>query len=306
VGPVVKVCGLTRVDDVVLAAELGAWALGFVFAPSPRRLTPAGARGLIAEAAERLARETGPAGGPGRARRPLTVGVFGDVSADEIAEVAGMVGLDAVQLHGADCRDGSAAAAVRAALLERQVGARQARPAAPGFAPGITPRVASDSVCGARPLIIQAVAVPAEGDDAAALAEAVAAVLHTAGGERGADIVLLDSKVAGRFGGTGTAFAWALVRAVADGCPVLVAGGLTPDNVATALDESGAWGVDVSSGVELSPGVKDPDKLVRLFANAPVGAALVWPGARAGAAAGSGAASLSGAAARGAHCSQEG
>ena len=131
-GPVVKICGLTRVEDVVLAAELGAWALGFVFAPSPRRLTPAAARGLIAEAAERLARGTVRAGGAGRARLPLTVGVFGDAPADEIAEVAGIVGLDAVQLHGADCRDGSAAAAVRAALLQRQVLARQARPAAPG------------------------------------------------------------------------------------------------------------------------------------------------------------------------------
>ena len=114
--------------------------------------------------------------------------------------------------------------------------------------------------------------MPAEGADAAALGDAVAAVRRTAAGERGADIVLLDSKVAGRFGGTGTAFAWSLARAVAGGGPLLVAGGLTPDNVATALDESGAWGVDVSSGVELSPGVKDSDKLVRLFANASSGA----------------------------------
>jgi len=172
-----------------------------------------------------------------------------------------------VQLHGAGGRDGSAAAAVRAALLQRQGSARQARPAAPGFAPGIIPGAAS----GAGPLIIQAVAVPAEGADATALGEAAAAVRRTAAGDLGADIVLLDSKVAGCFGGTGTAFAWSLARAVA-GDPVLVAGGLTPDNVAAALEESGAWGVDVSSGVELSPGVKDPEKLVRLFANISSGA----------------------------------
>ena len=283
-GPVVKICGLTRVDDVVLAAELGAWALGFVFAPSPRRLTPAGARGLIVEAAERLARGTVPAGGAGRARLPLTVGVFGDAPADEIAEVADLVGLDAVQLHGAACCDGSAAAAVRAALLERQGSTRQARPAAPGFSPGTM----LGSPSGSAPLIIQAVAVPVEGADAAALGDALAAVRRTAAGERGADIVLLDSKVAGRFGGTGTSFAWSLARAVGGG-PVLVAGGLMSDNVAAALKESGAWGVDVSSGVELSPGVKDSDKLVRLFANVS-----------------SGATSPLGAAAGGAHRFQEG
>jgi phosphoribosylanthranilate isomerase len=238
-GPVIKICGLTRVDDVVLAARLGAWAVGFVFAPSPRRLTPHRARALIVEAAALLSGTGAVREGAARSGLPLTVGVFGDVSADEIAETAEDVGLDAVQLHGPATSDGSAAAAVRAALHARN---------------GSTSRAS-------RVLIIQAVAVPAGGADPGALQETVAAA------EVAADVVLLDSKMAGRFGGTGTSFAWPLARAAAGGCPLLVAGGITPDNVATALVESGAWGVDVSSGVELTPGVKDPERLVRLFAH---------------------------------------
>jgi phosphoribosylanthranilate isomerase len=242
---VVKICGLTRLEDVVLARDLGAWALGFVFAPSPRRLTPAAARGLIGALAGADGGQAGASVSPGRevprvadgrpvpevprvTGVPLTVGVFTGSSAEEIAQVAEEVGLDAVQLHG---RGGPDADAVRAALVSR------AYPA----------------------LIIQAVPVGPGTDGGETFAGAVARARAQA------DLVLLDTGTAESFGGTGTAFPWRLAAEVGKGLPLLVAGGITPDNVRRALEESGAWGVDVSSGVEASPGIKDPLLLRELF-----------------------------------------
>jgi phosphoribosylanthranilate isomerase len=252
---------LTRLEDVVAARDLGVWALGFVFAPSPRRLEPGAARGLLEAAG--LGRSfpgsasSARAGATHGAGAPLTVGVFTDADAGEIARVVGEVGLDAVQLHGIG---GPSAGAVAAALGGRQ----------------------------RTVLIIRALPVdPGEGDPTG-LRQAVA--------EAGAyaDIVLLDTRVSVRaraasaggtsaeaggcaatsapsgagFGGSGTVFRWRLAReaaptappgagAEAEQPPLLVAGGIGPDNVLAALSESGAWGVDVSSGIESSPGIKD-------------------------------------------------
>ncbi len=73
-------------------------------------------------------------------------------------------------------------------------------------------------------------------------------------------VFLLDSRVNGKFGGTGTTFDWSLARPVAEKFPVVMAGGLTPENVAGAIDIVAPWGVDVSSGVETG-GVKDMAKI---------------------------------------------
>jgi len=244
-GPVVKICGLTRLEDVMAARDLGVWALGFVFAPSPRRLEPAAARGLLQAAG--LGRGTLAPGGGGAARvsrgagagdvAPLVVGVFTDAGAGEIARVADEVGLDAVQLHGVA---GPTTSEVRAALGGRD-----------------------RSV-----LIIKAVPVRVDEGDPAALGRA----LDQARAE--ADVVLLDTSApaARGFGGSGLAFRWRLAREAAppgvggepSRPPVLVAGGIGPDNVLEALTESGAWGVDVSSGVESSPGSKDAVLMERL------------------------------------------
>ncbi|MCL6092080.1 MAG: phosphoribosylanthranilate isomerase, partial [Actinobacteria bacterium] len=73
----------------------------------------------------------------------------------------------------------------------------------------------------------------------------------------GADVVLLDA----RSPGSGKVFDWALAGDLPDGQRLMVAGGLTPANVAAAVTQVRPWGVDVSSGVEASPGHKDPMKL---------------------------------------------
>lgn len=79
--------------------------------------------------------------------------------------------------------------------------------------------------------------------------------------------VLIDSFVPGEMGGTGHRAPWHLLAGFAPGVPVILAGGLTPDNVADAIRLVRPWGVDVASGVESSPGKKDPGR-VRAFVQA--------------------------------------
>jgi phosphoribosylanthranilate isomerase len=80
------------------------------------------------------------------------------------------------------------------------------------------------------------------------------------------DYHLLDSYTAGVPGGTGETFAWEIARAHRRSVPVLLSGGLSPDNVADAIAEVRPFAVDVASGVERAPGVKDPDKLTAFAA----------------------------------------
>jgi phosphoribosylanthranilate isomerase len=231
---VVKICGLTRAKDICAAADMGAWAVGFVFAPSPRRLTGVRVTELIAEARE--------VRGARRDRGPLAVGVFGDASVEEIARTVESAGLDAVQLHGAPGPDASE---VRRALA--------------GWTPPM--RLSSgEPAVPASILVIRAVAVNPEEDDREELRRRMVAA------RAGADLVLLDTSSGGRFGGTGTVFPWKLAREASDGRPFLVAGGIGPENVREALSQSGAWGVDVSSGVESSQGEKDARSMRDLVA----------------------------------------
>ena len=220
--PLVKVCGLMRAEDVELAAMLGAWAVRFIFAPSPRRVTPDAARRLLLAA-------TPAAAAASTAAAPLTVGIFGDTSAEIVAAVVADVGLGAVQLHGAD----PDLSAVRRALAggEREV------------------------------LLLKVIAVPVAVSDRGAIEDAVA------GARELADLLVFDTTWRGGSGGTGRTFPWEVARAAAEGAPYLVAGGIDPGNVHEALESSGAWGVDVSSGVEAAPGQKDHESLRTLFAS---------------------------------------
>jgi phosphoribosylanthranilate isomerase len=76
--------------------------------------------------------------------------------------------------------------------------------------------------------------------------------------------VLIDAHVAGQIGGTGQTAPWELLTGFDPGVPLILAGGLTPENVADAITLVRPWGVDVASGVESTPGRKNPEK-VALF-----------------------------------------
>jgi phosphoribosylanthranilate isomerase len=81
------------------------------------------------------------------------------------------------------------------------------------------------------------------------------------------EYLLVDAKVSGQLGGTGATFDWTLVRGLAKSRRVILAGGLNPENVREAIRVVAPWGVDVASGVEREPGIKDPVK-VRAFIEA--------------------------------------
>jgi phosphoribosylanthranilate isomerase len=197
----VKVCGITRMEDALLACDLGADALGFVCWPgSPRFIEPEQVRTIVAALPPFVA----------------TVGVFVNQTPDYVASVASTAMLSAVQLHGDE------------------------DPAA--FAP-----VASR--------LIKSVAVSA-GFDAA---HAVSALSQRV-------TMLLDAHDPIRRGGTGRAIDWKIAARVAHMRRVILSGGLTPGNVAVAQASVHPYAVDVSSGVETSPGVKDPAKLRAFFA----------------------------------------
>jgi phosphoribosylanthranilate isomerase len=80
--------------------------------------------------------------------------------------------------------------------------------------------------------------------------------------------ILLDARVPGQFGGTGKTAPWKLLADFGTRVPLILAGGLTPENVAEAVRIVRPYGVDVASGVESSPGHKDPEKMKRFIENA--------------------------------------
>lgn len=196
----IKICGLTRFADAKLAADLGAWALGFIFYDqSPRYVRPEVAAKIV---------EGLPAG-------VEKVGVFVDAPRAEIEKIAREVGLTRLQFHG----DESPAFCANWALP-----------------------------------VIKAVRLGDMGD----VNEAV---------RFGSKVRwLAEPRVEGQFGGTGKRVDAKLFRALQTHGPVMLAGGLSPQNVATAVRDLEPWGVDASSGLESSPGVKEAAKLRAFFA----------------------------------------
>ena len=91
--------------------------------------------------------------------------------------------------------------------------------------------------------------------------------------------LLLDGHASGQHGGTGQTAPWHLLASFRPGVPIILAGGLTPDNVAEAIQIVRPYGVDVASGVESAPGRKDSEKMRRFLANAREAAARQRDGA---------------------------
>ncbi len=194
----IKICGLTRRDDVLQAAELGADLLGFVFAKSPRRVTPE----RVVEISAGLPKEI------------LKVGVFVDASLAEVKDVAAFCGLDVLQLHGAEDSDYCRALNSFKLLKVVRLGVGRNLP---------------DS--------------------------SLSSYWAT----------LFDTWLPDQAGGGGKVFDWRQVLPWS-GRRFFLAGGLTPENVGRAIAMTKPFGVDVSSGVEISPGIKDATKIRKFIA----------------------------------------
>lgn len=195
----VKICGLTREEDVRAACDLGAAYVGFNFsALSPRRVAPARARGLAAAVSG--------------ARR---VGVFVDETYREIEEAVEEASLDLVQVHR---------------------------------------RLTAEDLKRVKVPVL-AVAHAGRSDEVPPLE-----LLGRCAG------ILLDSSSAAGAGGTGVAFDWGMLDGRTWPVPLFLAGGLRPENVEESIARTRPAAVDVASGVEVSPGVKDRAKLESFFA----------------------------------------
>lgn len=229
----VKICGLTNLDDALAALDAGADLLGFIFyAKSPRVISlDAGAR-IISDLQSPV----------------IKVGLFVNAPADYVAAVLQHCGLDLAQLHGDETVETVAALKGRAYKAFRGPGEQHAAFAAA--------RIPSPP----NPL--------SQRERGSAFPSSSAFPSRPGRGARGEGneppAFLIDAHVPGAYGGTGQTADWAAAGEIARRYPILLAGGLTPENVADAVAQVQPWGVDVSSGVERAPGRKDHVK-VRLF-----------------------------------------
>ncbi len=214
----IKICGITRTSDALVAVEAGADAIGLNFyRGSKRYVTPETAQ-EIAEAIGDIAAK---------------VGVFVNSPASEVHQIAETVGLDWVQLHGDEPPEFLSELSANLKIL------RVYRVGPAGLAP-VTADLAACQRAGKLP-----------------------------------DAILIDSSIPGEYGGTGirgSELFFARNRENTSdpyfSLPLLLAGGLTPENVAEAIHQSRPDGVDVASGVEMSLGIKDPAKIKRFIAEA--------------------------------------
>ena len=193
----VKICGITNEDDALLAIAMGADAVGFVFAPSSRQISPTKAGDI----AKRLPKEA------------QTVGVFRNESKERVVRAVSEAGLGCAQLHGYETLEECQWVAERVPMMIK------------GFAAGET---STRNLRG-----------------------------------YGTKYVLLDAPTPG----AGQVFDWSLAENAPRDLRVIMAGGLTPQNVSDAVRKVQPWGVDVSTGVESAPGKKDPT-LVKSFVDA--------------------------------------
>ncbi len=203
----IKICGITRVEDALAAAEAGADAIGLnFFAQSPRYIDLATARTIVQSVPPRTAK----------------VGVFVNESSQRIIQIVDQLALDFVQLHGDEPPDQLAALAPRQVIR--------------AF------RMSGDY----EPLLTYL------------------RTCHELGCPPTA--VLIDAYKLGIYGGTGKTANWGKVHEFqqhAGNVPVVLSGGLSPENVAEAIERARPAAVDVASGVEVAPGRKDAARIGR-------------------------------------------
>jgi phosphoribosylanthranilate isomerase len=194
----VKICGITTEDDALMAVGLGASALGFILAPSPRQIAIA----RVADIVKRLPQGT------------VTIGVFRDEAPQRVVDLVDHAGLSGAQLHGHETPASTQYVSERVGLVIK------------AFPAG-------------SPRLVEAPAF-------------------------GADLVLVDAPSPG----SGRLVDFATLAGLGDASRLVLAGGLTPDNVGEAIRRVAPFGVDVATGVESSPGVKDPRKVAAFIAAA--------------------------------------
>lgn len=207
----VKICGITKKEDLNAAAAAGADAIGFVVgaAASPRNLS--------LEAAAELLRHVPPF--------VKTVLVTVPKSVDALVENCKKLNPDVIQIHGENLR--------YTTLIQEKL--------------SNTPVIK---------------AVSANSPNALEKASEASKIF---------DGVLLDSLTEGQYGGTGKPHDWnssKLIKQAIRPVPLILAGGLTPENVAAAVRVVQPYAVDVSSGVEMQPGIKDNQKMLAFVKNA--------------------------------------
>jgi phosphoribosylanthranilate isomerase len=189
----IKICGLTRDEDVKSAIAVGTDAVGFVFTKSPRRISIDTAVRLVGHVPNNV----------------LRIGLFLDQDRSDIDRVLRSVPLDVLQFHGRETEQECTIYGLpwlKAVAMEHADSARQAEQQYPGSMG-----------------------------------------------------LLLDSHSSGGRGGSGKTFDWSLSRSLAK--PVWLAGGLNAENVGRAISLVKPYAVDVSSGVESSPGIKDTARM---------------------------------------------
>ncbi len=194
----VKICGITRVEDLLAAYQAGADAVGFVFyEKSPRSVSIPQAKMLLKQCPPFM----------------TTVGLFVNAKRSYINSVLREVPLDVLQFHGDETNN--------------------------------------ECIAYDKPFI-KAIRVTPEMDLTAKIMQYPDTMA-----------VLLDSYVPGVEGGTGVKFNWDLIPKSSPK-PIILAGGLNPENVASAISQTYPCGVDVSGGVEVNKGIKDQNK-IRVF-----------------------------------------
>lgn len=207
----VKICGITRPEDLAVAVTAGADAVGFLMG------VPSSPRNLTFEKAEKLLR-----------RVPIfvdSVVVTAPQNIEGLVEICERLKPTAIQIHGKKHLEASEIRErIRDARLIKTI---YVNPAA------LNGTIIKDSKI--------------------------------------FDAVLLDSFTRGQYGGTGRVHDWKLsrkIREAVEPTPVILAGGLKPENVKEAILTVHPYAVDVASGVELRPGIKDPEKVRAFVENA--------------------------------------
>ena len=204
---VIKVCGITRLEDAQFCMDEGIDMLGFNFYPkSPRFVTQEACTKII----NQLAKQN---------NKPVCVGVFVNIPADQIEQIINQCGLDAAQLHGDETPT------IANSLKIQNYKAFRGLPLPENFEQFPQPDL---------PHLPQ---------------------------------LLVDAAVKGQYGGTGAMLDWhTAAKDLPGNKRVLLAGGITPTNVRLAIEMASPWGIDLASGVESAPGIKDPVMVAKLVA----------------------------------------